>query len=427
MEFTRSIKLYDRAKHLIPGGVNSPVRAFKSVGGQPVFVRRGEGCRMYDEDGNVFVDYVCSWGPLILGHAHPKIVEAIKRTSEDGTTFGASTALEVQLAEMIVEAVPSIEMVRLVSSGTEALMSAIRVARGYTNRPKVIKFEGCYHGHSDSLLARAGSGVATFGLPDSAGVPASLTSDTITLPYNDLAPVTQALEAIGREVACVVLEPIAGNMGVVPPQPGYLQGLRDLCDAHGVVLIFDEVISGFRVGLGGAQELYGVTPDMTTLGKIIGGGLPVGAYGGRREIMECVVPVGPVYQAGTLSGNPLAVSAGIATMEMLQEPRFYEALDLKAAKLSEGLASAAKDAGAPVVVNRVGSMMTAFFASEAVVDYASAKTSDTAQYARFFRGMLERGFYFAPSQFEAAFVSAAHGNDEIERTVEAAREVLKAG
>lgn len=425
MDFSHSEELFARAQRVIPGGVNSPVRAFKSVGGKPVFIRRGEGSRVYDEDGNCFIDYVCSWGPLILGHAYPEVVEAIRRAAADGTTFGASTALEVEMAEMIVEAVPSVEMVRLVSSGTEALMSAIRVARGYTGRSKVIKFEGCYHGHSDGLLAKAGSGVATLGIPDSAGVPAGVTSDTVTLPYNDLDAVAEAMQRIGGDVACVVIEPIAGNMGVIPPKPGYLAGLRALCNQFGAVLLFDEVITGFRVAYGGAQELYGVTPDLTTLGKIIGGGLPVGAYGGKREIMECVAPLGPVYQAGTLSGNPLAVSAGIATLKALQKPGLYEDLQHKADALSNGLLDAAKQAGVSVQLNSVGSMMTLFFTENEVVDYASAKRSDTARYARYFSEMLNRGIYLAPSQFEAAFVSTALSQEDIDTTINAAREAMR--
>ena len=420
MEFSRSATLYDRAVRVIPGGVNSPVRAFKSVGGRPVFVRRGEGSRLYDEDGNCFIDYVCSWGPLILGHAHPKIVEAVCRAVRDGTSFGAATAREVELAEMIAEAVPSIEMVRLVNSGTEAVMSAIRVARGCTGRQKVIKFEGCYHGHSDGLLARAGSGVATFGLPDSAGVPDSVTADTITVPYNDLDATERAVSAAGETVACIVVEPIAGNMGVVAPGGGFLEGLRRLCDARGIVLIFDEVITGFRVAYGGAQELYGVKPDLTCLGKIIGGGLPVGAYGGRREIMELVAPVGPVYQAGTLSGNPPAVAAGIEALRLLKEPGFYQELERKASALADGLLRQAVRAGVSITCNRVGSMMTLFFTDRPVTDYASARSCDTALYARFFREMLNRGVYFAPSQFEAAFVSAAHSDADIASTIEIA-------
>ena len=425
MDFSRSIELYERAVRVIPGGVNSPVRAFKSVGGEPVFIRRGDGCRVYDEDGNCFIDYLCSWGPLILGHAHPQVLEAICRAAQDGTSFGAATAREIELGEMIVEAVPSVEMVRLVNSGTEALMSAIRVARAYTGRAKVVKFEGCYHGHSDALLAKAGSGIATFGLPDSAGVPPSITADTITIPYNDLDAATRVVNAAGGHVACIVVEPVAGNMGVVPPKPGFLEHLRELCDKRGIVLIFDEVITGFRVAYGGAQELYGVRPDLTTLGKIIGGGLPVGAYGGRREMMELVAPVGPVYQAGTLSGNPLAVSAGIATLQIMRKPGVYDELERKSAMLERGLKEEAARVGIAVQGNRVGSMMTLFFAAKPVRDYASAKKSDTEAYAAFFRRMLERGIYFAPSQFEAAFVSAAHSDADIEETVEKAAEALR--
>ncbi|MGC8862149.1 MAG: glutamate-1-semialdehyde 2,1-aminomutase, partial [Armatimonadota bacterium] len=393
MDLSRSAELQGRAARVIPGGVNSPVRAFKSVGERPVFVKRGSGSRIYDEDGNSYIDYVCSWGPLILGHAHPRVVEAVCRAAQDGTSFGASTAREVEFAEMIVEAVPSIQMVRLVNSGTEALMSAIRVARGYTGRSKVIKFEGCYHGHSDALLARAGSGIATFGLPDSAGVPESVTADTITVPYNNLDAAERAVSAAGDSVACIVVEPVAGNMGVVPPAEGFLQGLRSLCDRNGAVLIFDEVITGFRVAYGGAQARYGVEPDMTCLGKIIGGGLPVGAYGGKKEIMELVAPIGPVYQAGTLSGNPLAVAAGIETLKLLREPGFYEELERKASSLAEGIKLAAARAAIPAVCNRVASMMTFFFATGPVTDYASAKSSDTALYARFFGEMLQQGVY----------------------------------
>lgn len=400
------------------------MRAFKSVGGNPVFISRGEGAYVLDEDGNRFIDYVCSWGPLILGHAHPKVVEAVCEAARHGTSFGAATAREVELAEMITQAVPSIEKVRLVNSGTEAVMSAIRVARGYTGRTKIIKFEGCYHGHADPLLAKAGSGVATFGLPDSAGVPAGVTADTIVLRYNDTEGVRQALSQYGNEIACVVVEPVAGNMGVVPPTKEFLTCLRDLCDGHGIVLIFDEVITGFRVAFGGAQELFGVRADMTCLGKILGGGLPVGAYGGKREIMDVVAPTGPVYQAGTLSGNPLAVAAGIATLTALQEPGFYQHLERTAARLDQELTNIARELDVPVHCNRVGSMMTLFFAPGPVTDYASAKTADTQKYAQFFRGMLERGVYFAPSQFEAAFVSAAHSDTEIDYTLEKAAEVL---
>lgn len=426
MQFTRSKALFARAKEIIPGGVNSPVRAFKSVGGEPVFVKCGRGSRIYDEDGNSYIDYVCSWGPLIVGHAASEIIEAISNAATNGTTFGASTALEVELAEMIVEAVPSIQMVRLVNSGTEALMSAIRVARGFTGRNKIIKCEGCYHGHSDGLLAKAGSGVTTLGIPDSAGVPEGTTRDTITVPYNDLDAVAAAMQAASGDVACIVIEPIAGNMGVVPPNAGYLAGLREICNQYGSLLLFDEVITGFRVAYGGAQELFGIQPDITTLGKIIGGGLPVGAYGGRRDIMQSVAPEGSVYQAGTLSGNPLAVSAGVATLKRLKSPGFYDTLKHRADVLANGLIEAARQAGVSVQSNRVESMMTTFFTKESVVDYASAKTSDTNRYARFFREMLQRGIYLAPSQFEAAFISAAHSDEDINITVSAAKEAMKA-
>lgn len=425
MKTDRSRQLYSEAVRYMPGGVNSPVRAFKSVGGDPLFIARGEGCRLEDVDGNSFIDYVGSWGPLILGHADPDIVAAVQRAAELGTSFGAPTELEVELAGMVVDAVPSIDLVRFVNSGTEATMSAIRLARAFTGRDKVIKFEGGYHGHADVLLAKAGSGVLTLGVPDSAGVPLSAAGGTLTANYNDLSSVERLFEENRGQVAVVILEPVAGNMGVVPPRPGFLQGLRDLTRREGALLVFDEVITGFRVGYGGAQALYGVTPDMTCLGKIIGGGLPVGAYGGRREIMEMMAPLGPVYQAGTLSGNPLAMSAGIQMLRKLQKPGLYEELERKAARLSEGIASAASDAGIPAASNRVGGMLTMFFTGQEVTDYASAKTSDTALYARYFRAMLERGVYFAPSQFEAGFVSAAHRDSDIERTIEAARDALR--
>lgn len=425
MNSSRSKELFAKAAKLIPGGVNSPVRAFKSVGSEPIFFKSGKGSRIYDEDGNSYIDYVGSWGPLILGHADSQVIDAICRAAADGATFGASTAGEVELAEMIVDAVSSIEMVRLVNSGTEAVMSAIRLARGYTGRSKIIKCEGCYHGHSDGLLAKAGSGIATLGVPDSAGVPPGTTQDTIVVPYNNLDAVEQTMRAAADEVACVIVEPIAGNMGVVVPKSGYLSGLRALCDKYGALLIFDEVITGFRVAYGGAQALLGVTPDLTTLGKIIGGGLPVGAYGGRREIMECVAPAGSVYQAGTLSGNPIAVSAGIATLKRLQTTGFYEELGLKAKSLADGLMEAARQADISVQGNRVESMMTLFFTNVTVIDYASAKTSDTNIYARYFMQMLQRGVYLAPSQFEAAFVSAAHSMDDIEATIAAAAESMR--
>ena len=424
LDFTRSAALFEKARSLIPGGVNSPVRSFNSVGGQPVFVKRGRGARIFDEDGNSYIDYVCSWGPLIFGHAHRRIVAAAKAALEAGTTFGACTAGEVTLAEMIVAAVPSVEMVRLVNSGTEAVMSAIRLARGFTRRDKIIKFEGCYHGHSDSLLAKAGSGIATLGMPDSAGVPPNLTVDTITLPYNNPEAVRATAALHGKSIACIVVEAVAGNMGVVLPKPGFLETLRQVASEHGIVLIFDEVITGFRVAYGGAQERFGVTADLTTLGKIIGGGLPMGAYGGRREIMEFVAPSGPVYQAGTLSGNPLAVAAGIETLSMLKEPGIYDKLEKKGAALADGLLEAAAAAGVAAQTGRVGSMFTLFFTENEVTDYASARTSDAARYAGFFRGMLERGFYLAPSQFEAGFVSTAHSKKDIADTVAAARAVL---
>lgn len=427
LQISRSRELFDKAQKLIPGGVNSPVRAFKSVGGEPVFIKKGEGSRMIDEDGNSYIDYVSSWGPLIFGHAHPRIVEAVKQAAECGTTFGASTAAEVTLAEMIVGAVPSVEMVRLVNSGTEAVMSVIRLARGFTRRNRIVKFEGGYHGHSDSLLAKAGSGVATLGMPDSAGVPPNLTVDTITLPYNNVEAVRAAVALYGKSIACIIVEPVAGNMGVIPPNPGFLESLRRITVENGILLIFDEVITGFRLAYGGAQKRFGVMPDLTTMGKIIGGGLPMGAYGGRCDIMEFVAPSGPVYQAGTLSGNPLAVAAGIEMLKMLQDPGIYDRLDENGSMLAKGLANAAASAGVDVRINAVGSMSTLFFTDKEVTDYESAKTSDTARYARFFRGMLERGFYFAPSQFEAAFVSLAHSEEDINATIDAAKEVFTEG
>lgn len=424
LDISNSKILFEKAEKLIPGGVNSPVRAFKSVGSQPVFIKEGHGSRIVDEDGNSYVDYVCSWGPLIFGHAHPRIVTAIKAAAETGTTFGAATAAEVTLAEMIVDAVPSVEMVRLVSSGTEAVMSAIRLARGFTRRDKIIKFEGCYHGHSDSLLAKAGSGIATLGMPDSAGVPPNLTIDTITVPYNNIEAVRAAVALHSKNTACIIVEPVAGNMGVVLPKQGFLEALRQIADDNGIVLIFDEVITGFRLAYGGAQERLGVIPDLTTMGKIIGGGLPMGAYGGRKDIMEFVAPSGPVYQAGTLSGNPLAVAAGIETLKMLKEPGVYEQLEEKGKRLALGLLDAAASAGVQAHGNQIGSMSTIFFTSSDVTDYASAKKSNTSRYAAFFNGMLERGFYFAPSQFEAAFVSTAHSADDTDSTLAAAKEVF---
>ena len=412
------------AARLMPGGVNSPVRAFRAVGGTPFFVARGEGARIVDVDGRSYVDYVMSWGPLILGHAPKRVTDALRAALDRGTSYGAPTPGEVELAREIAAAVPSMEMLRLVSSGTEAAMSALRVARGTTGRPKLVKFEGGYHGHADSLLVKAGSGGATFGVPDSLGVPADLARLTLTVPYNDLDAVRALLEADGREVAAVIVEPVAGNMGVVPPAPGFLAGLRELTRRHGVLLIFDEVITGFRVAYGGAQARYGVTPDLTILGKIIGGGLPVGAYGGRREIMESVSPLGGVYQAGTLSGNPLAVAAGLETLRALREPGVYETLEARAVALEAGLGEAAARAGVPATVNRVGSMLTAFFTAGPVTDWTSAARADRTRYAAFFHAMLGRGVYLAPSQFEAAFLSLAHSPDEVAMTVEAARAAL---
>lgn len=425
MKITRSIKLFDKAQHLIPGGVNSPVRAFRSVGGQPRFIKRAKGARLYDLDGNTYIDYVLSWGPMILGHASPTVVSAIKNAAERGTSYGAPTELEVELADQIRDAFPSMEKSRLVSSGTEAVMSAIRVARGFTKRDGVLKFEGCYHGHSDYLLAKAGSGLTTLGIPDSLGVPADFAKHTLTAPYNDIRTVQRILRDRGKDLACIIVEPVAGNMGVVPPAPDFLPALRQLATDHDILLIFDEVISGFRVHYGGAQALYGVTPDLTVLGKIIGGGLPVGAYGGRRDIMDLIAPAGPVYQAGTLSGNPLAVTAGLATLKQLRAKNLYKQLEERSAALARGLADEAKRAGIALTQTRVGSMLTSFFTQEPVVDWNSAKKSDTKRYGVFFHGMLEQGIYLAPSQFEAAFLSTAHTSADIDKTIRAARVAFK--
>lgn len=425
MKITRSIKLFEKAQHLIPGGVNSPVRAFRSVGGQPRFIKRAKGARLYDLDGNTYIDYVLSWGPMILGHASPTVVSAIKNAAERGTSYGAPTELEVELADQIRGAFPSMEKSRLVSSGTEAVMSAIRVARGFTKRDGVLKFEGCYHGHSDYLLAKAGSGLTTLGIPDSLGVPADFAKHTLTAPYNDIRTVQRILRDRGKDLACIIVEPVAGNMGVVPPAPDFLPALRQLATDHDILLIFDEVISGFRVHYGGAQALYGVTPDLTVLGKIIGGGLPVGAYGGRRDIMDLIAPAGPVYQAGTLSGNPLAVTAGLATLKQLRAKNLYKQLEERSAALARGLADEAKRAGIALTQTRVGSMLTSFFTQEPVVDWDSAKKADTKRYGLFFHGMLEQGIYLAPSQFEAAFLSTAHTSADIEKTIRAARVAFK--
>ena len=410
----------------MPGGVNSPVRAFKAVGGEPAIIARGAGARIVDADGNEYVDYVASWGPLILGHAHPAVVRALKETAERGTSFGATTELEVDLARLVCGAVPSIARVRFVNSGTEATMSALRVARAFTGRDKVLKFEGCYHGHSDGLLAKAGSGVATLGLPDSAGVPASFTAETLLAPYNDRAALERIFAERGSEIAALIVEAVPANMGVVLPAEGFMQFMRDVTSAHGALLIFDEVITGFRLAYGGAQELYGVLPDLTCLGKVIGGGLPVGAYGGRRDIMSIVAPEGPVYQAGTLSGNPMAMAAGIATLRLLAEHGVYRRLDEMGATLADGLRDAARAAECDVTVTRIGSMMTVFFAPAAPFDYESAKRADTERYGRFHRAMLEAGFYLPPAQFEAMFVSLAHTPADLARTIEAARAAFEA-
>ena len=418
MTHSKSEELFRRAQELIPGGVNSPVRAFRSVGGQPVFIARGEGSHIFDVDGNEYIDYVGSWGPLLLGHRHPDILKALEGALEIGTSFGAPTEAEVEIAEAIRDAVPSMEMVRLVNSGTEATMAAIRVARGFTGRDLTIKFEGCYHGHVDSLLVKAGSGVATLGIADTQGVPAAFCDTTIALPYNSPDAVEQAFRAHPGRIAAVIVEPVVGNMGCVPPLPGFLEALRAITERHGALLIFDEVMTGFRVAYGGAQQRFGIRPDMTTLGKVIGGGLPVGAYGGRRDIMSKVAPAGPVYQAGTLSGNPLAVAAGLAMLRHLKaHPEIYDQLETRAAALC-----AAAPAG--ITVNRVGSMFTFFFTEGPVTDWDAAKRCDTARFGQFFRAMLDRGIYLAPSQFEAAFLSAAHSDEDIQRTAAAAREAL---
>ena len=417
----QSDALFGKAKDLIPGGVNSPVRAFGAVGGIPRFIREGHGAVMIDVDGNTLIDYVGSWGPLILGHAHPEVVDALQRVTARGTSFGCPTELEVEMAELVQAAVPSIEMVRMVNSGTEASMAAVRLARGATGRSKIIKMIGCYHGHVDSLLVRAGSGVMTFGIPGSKGVTPATVGDTIPVQYNDLEAVRSLLESQGEQIAAVLLEPVPGNMGLILPRPGYLEGLRELTTRHGALLVFDEVMTGFRVAYGGVQALYGVMPDLTILGKVIGGGLPLAAFGGRRDLMEQISPAGPIYQAGTLSGNPLAMTAGVTTLRILRDGAIYDQLEQSSARLAAGLGEAARAADIPMYQSRVGSMLGLFFQEGPVTDFADAEKSDTQRYARFFHAMLREGVYLAPSQFEVMFVSAAHGQAEIDQTLEAAR------
>ena len=422
---TRSEAMFDEAVGLIPGGVDSPARSFNGVGGVPIFIDSADGATIRDVDGNAYTDYVGSYGPLILGHAHPGVVQAVQDAAAKGTSFGAPTALETELAQAVVEALPSVEMVRFVNSGTEATMSALRLARGFTGRDKIVKFAGCYHGHVDALLAEAGSGVATHGLPATAGVPRAAVADTLTAPYNDPNAVNGLFETFPSEIAAVIVEPVAGNMGVVPPEPGFLEALRDLTHQYGALLIFDEVMTGFRVAYGGAQERFGIRPDLTCFGKVIGGGLPVGAYGGRLDVMEQIAPTGPVYQAGTLSGNPLAMAAGLATLRQLQEPGAYDQLEDRSRELQEGLTEAAQDAGVPMVVQRVGAMLTPFISEQPIRNFSDAQQVDTERFARLFWGLLERGIYIAPSTYEAWFPSLAHGSDDVERTVDAAYEALK--
>ena len=421
---TRSHDLFQAAQKHIPGGVNSPVRAFKGVGGDPIFFKRGEGAYLFDEDGKRYIDYVASWGPAILGHAHPKVLEAVERTIKNGLSFGAPTELETMMADRVCEIIPSIDMIRMVSSGTEATMSAIRLARGYTGRDKLVKFEGCYHGHADSLLVKAGSGALTLGVPTSPGVPASLAEHTITLTYNDIEQVKETFAKIGEQVACIIVEPVAGNMNCIPPVPGFLEGLRELCDQYGSVLIFDEVMTGFRVSLQGAQGHYGITPDLTTLGKVIGGGMPVGAFGGKREIMEQIAPLGPVYQAGTLSGNPVAMAAGLANLEEISQPGFYDKLASNTEFLIQGLVTRARAFDIPMTQNHVGGMFGFFFTEEEkITSFDQVTRCDMERFKKFYHGMLDEGIYLAPSAFEAGFVSAAHGKRDIKGTFAAAESV----
>ena len=424
MNKNNSSRLFPMAKKVMPGGVNSPVRAFKAVGGDPLFIKRAKGSRIIDVDNNEFIDYVSSWGPLIFGHAHPEIVNAISRQAELGSSYGASTELEIQLAEKVVQAVPSIELVRMVSSGTEAVMSALRLARGITGRDKILKFEGCYHGHSDSLLVKAGSGLVSLGIPECPGIVSSLAEKTLNRPYNNIAKVRELFENEGKQIAAVIVEPIGGNMGVVPPKPGFLEALREITQKAGTLLIFDEVITGFRVSLGGAQKLYGVTPDITCLGKIIGGGLPVGAYGGSRQVMDHISPVGSIYQAGTLSGNPLAMAAGNVMLDLLSREGVYESLEQKSARLCQGLKQNVEDLGIQAQFTRVGSMFSMFFTTQAIIDFETVKSCDTDLFKRYFNGLLGEGVYIAPSQFEAGFMSAVHTDDEIDITIEASRKAL---
>jgi len=426
MSYSKSKELFDQAKAVIPGGVNSPVRAFKSVGCDPIFIEKAAGCKIYDADGNEYIDYIGSWGPMILGHCHPKVVEAIQQTAASGASFGAPTARETELAELVCGAYPNIEKIRMVSSGTEATMSAIRLARGYTGRDKILKFDGCYHGHADSLLVKAGSGLATFGVPTSPGVPADFAKYTLTANYNDLEDVKQMVAANDKVIACIILEPIAGNMGCVPPAPGFLEGLRELCTAEGIVMIVDEVMTGFRVAYGGAQERFGVRGDLVTLGKIIGGGLPVGAFGGKSEIMECLSPDGGVYQAGTLSGNPLAMSAGIATLKLIKEEGFYQQIEEKSAYFEKGLQQVAGSSSVATCFQRVGGMFCTYFQDGPVNSFDDALKSDTEAFGRFFRSMLDQGINLAPSQFESGFMSIAHGQDELDKTISAVEKSLAA-
>ena len=425
MNITNSVNAFNEARKVLPGGVDSPVRAFRAVGGQPLFIEKGKGAYIYDIDGNRFIDYVLSWGPLILGHAPDEIVAALKKTAELGTSFGAPSPLEIELAHLVREFMPNIEMVRFVNSGTEATMSALRLARAYTRRNKIIKFEGCYHGHADMLLVQAGSGVATLGLPDSPGVPADTVKDTLVARYNDLDSVAALFDHYPGEIAAIIVEPVAGNMGVVPPLPGFLEGLRELTTQHGAVLIFDEVMTGFRVHPGGAQALYNIQPDLTTLGKVIGGGLPVGAYGGKKKIMEMIAPSRPVYQAGTLSGNPLAMSAGIGTLKTLQTPGLWDTIAANTAELAAGIKTIASAAGIPLQGNQVGTMFCGYFNDAPIKDWPTAKTSDTARFGKFFQGMLEHGVYLAPSQFESGFLSAKHTSEVVQDTLSAAEAVFK--